>query len=281
MDNLAEMGNWTPSYKRGQIYNHLEGAALLCIENCPEDEVATCQGLCAALRRRYEGDVAREKARDALRTIKRRKNETPEDLGTRIQGYTRVGYPESQREEEGVRAFRLAMQDQSLQDQMILMRFDTVEDCVNAVSKVECNRDQVNRQRQAVRLCQVAVESPTPTPSKKEKGSYGGASLAAVAPAPGFAQTPVQMPKQGAEPSQAEKDAIWRTYINNVIHDQQAGCSPHREGGPYKQKEWPSPGRPCHICSSPNHWKVSCPLRNENRGNGRGLDPGSKGQSQA
>ena len=81
MANGARLGAWTPEYQVGMLYAQLRGGALHYAESLPERDREDHGRFVAALRRQYEGDVARERAKQSLRAIRRGRNESLTDLG--------------------------------------------------------------------------------------------------------------------------------------------------------------------------------------------------------
>ena len=279
---MADTGGWTNRHLRGQIYLSLQGAALQYAENCPQEKIATAEALCDTLRHRFEGEVARLKARDALRGLRRNRKETAEELGARALQLARRGYDPAQAEEEGKTAFCMAIEDQALRDQLSLSGFQTVEECMNAVAKVECDRERANRQRQAVRLCQVEARPATHSEDNQQVTTE---SKRKSAPVPvkqvAISSQKVAAPSGGDD---AEKRELKKTITE--LHQQLEAARAQtglQKGGPPadgKVRARPSPDYPCHLCRSPNHWMNQCPSRGQILGNGQGLTQRSTGQSQ-
>ena len=284
VENGARLGAWTPEYKAGQLYAQITGGALQYIDSLPAAERDTYESLRTALQRRYEGELEREKSKEALRAVRRGRSETIEDLGRRITELTRKAYPPERREEEGVYAFRNAVADK-MADQIVVQGYQTVDQCVVALSKLECHQEHRNRYRQArIGQEEQAKEVPART------GSAGGAT-------PGTKRTNQSTPavravSQSAQPSmEATKEAL-KELFSPVLEDlrrtarnlgrsaQQGKMSrSERTEGP---RGGPSKDRPCLECGSTEHWANDCPKKKEPRqGNGKGLDLGSKDQSQA
>ena len=62
-------------------------------DQLPDAEREDFDSLATAFRKQYEGDLAKELAREALRTIRRGRGETLEALGQRIHELVRIGHP--------------------------------------------------------------------------------------------------------------------------------------------------------------------------------------------
>ena len=161
LSNGARLGNWTPEYKAGQLYAQLAGGALRFADQLPKEEREDFDSLATALRKQYEGDLARERAREALRTIRRGRGETLEALGQRIHELVRIGHPGEKRDAEGVFAFRDAVSDK-LSEVIVCQGYTTVQQCVDVLSKLECHQDHRNRSRQAAVRSQEEPEVGSP-----------------------------------------------------------------------------------------------------------------------
>lgn len=162
----------------GQLYAQITGGALQYIDALPETERETYESLCEALRRRYEGELEREKWKEALRAVRRGRSEALEDLGRRITELTRKAYPPERREEEGVCAMRQAVSDK-MADQIVVQAYKTVDQCVIALSKLECHQEQRNRNRQAHISQGVSTSEPQGrTPGGATSGAKGGTQSA-------------------------------------------------------------------------------------------------------
>merc|ERR1712044_145074 len=93
VEDAATIGNWDNAYQRAQLSFLLEGKALEYVEGLPREKVRTLDGLMTALSDRYLGPNAQKDARDGLRMMKRRPQETPEDYALHVQKLARVAYP--------------------------------------------------------------------------------------------------------------------------------------------------------------------------------------------
>ena len=163
VENGARLGCWTPEYKRGQLYAQITGGALQYVDTLPPEETGDYDSLCAALRRRYEGDLEKEKCREALRTCRRGRSESLDDLAWQIRELTRKAYPADRREEEGIYALRNAVSD-SLADHIVVQNYGTMDEAVMALSRLECHKDHRNRTRQARLLHQEEPGTSEVTP---------------------------------------------------------------------------------------------------------------------
>ena len=102
------LGDWTDAYKAGQTYTCLADGALQYIDSRLSDDRHSYDKLVQGLRDRYEGEVERQRARDRLRIFRSCRQESLDDLATRIKELPRKAYPPERREEEGVAALKVA-----------------------------------------------------------------------------------------------------------------------------------------------------------------------------
>ena len=284
VENGARLGAWTPEYRAGQLYAQITGGALQYVDSLPAAERETYESLRAALQRRYEGELEREKSKEALRAVRRGRNETIEDLGRRITELTRKAYPPERREEEGVYAFRNAVADK-MADQIVVQGYQTVDQCVVALSKLECHQEHRNRHRQA----RIGLEDQTKE-APARAGAVGGTT-------PGAKRTNQSTPavravSQPAQPPLAATKEALKELFGPVLEDlrktaRNLGRSSQQNrtgrnemtGGP---RGGPSKDRPCMECGSAEHWANDCPRKRKSRqGNGKGLALRSKDQPQA
>ncbi len=280
VENGARLGAWTPEYKMGQLYAQITGGALQYIDALPELERASYESLCAALRRRYEGELEREKSKEALRAVRRGRSEALEDLGRRITELTRKAYPQERREEEGVCAMRQAVNDK-MADQIVVQGYRTVDQCVIALSKLECHQEQRSRHRQAQSAQSASAGEPQGrTPGGATSGAQRGTQSAQAVRAVG-------QPAQVVLP--ATKDALRELFgpVLDQIKESALALDrslrrerSDRTRGARGPGGGPSKDRPCTECGSADHWVADCPKAKRRRsGNGRGLAPGSADQS--
>merc|ERR1711893_154188 len=165
------------SYQRAQLSFLLEGKALEFIEGLPKEKIATLEDMMAALTDRFQGPNARKDAKEALRAMKRRPQEKPEDYGQRIQRLARLGYPgdREQQEEEGVIAFKDGIRDDGrTAEGIVLTKLKTVQDCVDTVSEVEGFRHASGKTQPNVRLRPLEDEGQAGVQQQgRTKGSKG------------------------------------------------------------------------------------------------------------
>ena len=129
IDNAARLGAWDAEYKAGQLYAQLTGGALEHVDSLPIEDRMNYERLCAVLKDHYEGDLERDRSKEALRMCRRKRNETIDELGRRIKELTRKAHPADRREEEGVAAMKNAVSDK-LSEQIVLQGYKTVDQCV-------------------------------------------------------------------------------------------------------------------------------------------------------
>ena len=152
VENAASMGNWDDTYTARQLYASLEGAAQQFVDGMPAQDRSNLRTLIDALRNRFDSEVEKGKARDALRYIKRRKGETIEDLCQRIKDLTKKAHAESAREEEGLVALRTAVSEE-LGKLIITSNFTSMDKAMTELSRLDnWNQTQVlNKGRAAAR----------------------------------------------------------------------------------------------------------------------------------
>ena len=276
----AEMGNWDPQFKRNRTHFQLKGQAMQYIEGLPWDQVSTLEGLEGALRERYQGKGVRKDAKEELRILKRRTNESPEDYGLRIQQLTRMAYPDdaSTQEEEGVSAFLRGLPDQKSAETFIATKKDTVQECVTTLAETERHRNSVGRTQGPLRLRHLEEQSDEQRAKNKAKASTTPAAQAQAADSE-LAKVKKELNTVKGQLAAARKRL---DQVRQAVPNQQ---TVRRERGP----EQPSSERPCHICGDPTHWANRCPNKGQqsqqsqgpNRppGNDGGLGPRSGDQS--
>merc|ERR1711893_301250 len=181
VEDATVLGNWDNDYQRAQLSFLLEGKALEYIEGLPREKVKTLDGLMTALSDRFLGTNAQKDARDALRTMKRRPQEKPEDYALRIQKLARIAYPGNLalQDEEGVVAYKHGIRDdKQLAEGLIMQKVKTVQECVEIHCELERFRQQAGKQQPNLRLRPIE-EEPEPAqsqPSGQKQGSNGHSS---------------------------------------------------------------------------------------------------------
>ena len=306
MDDAREYGNWTKGHLRNATKLQLQGAARDYINSLPAESVATLAGLHQALRAKYEGKLAQDDAKAQLRQLVRRSNETPEALARRIQSLTRIAFADKATQEaEGIVIFRDALSDASVAQQFIAIEPKTVDQCATVLTRMERDRDQRNRLRTA-RIRHIQEEPVEPPQGSKPKGPPAPKAPAKVASVTTSEKTATeqkldQVLREVGQMSRRLGDIERREHFERHAMDHscslcnspthwEESCPRRREnqgrgtGGP---RQGPSNEMPCNICGSPTHWANRCPQRRNTtrqgrgapQGNGQGLDPGSKGQS--
>ena len=167
LENAARLGNWTPDYLAGQLYAQLTGGALQFIDTKPAEQRGTYAALVTTLRDRYEGDLERDRSREQLRACRRRKNESLEDLASRIKELARKAYTPDRREEKSVAAFRGAVSDK-LSEVVIQQDLRTVDQCVTLLGKIEANTE--GRQKEG----KARVQQVVPCEGTDKRQEWGG-----------------------------------------------------------------------------------------------------------
>ena len=228
--------------------------------------------------------------------MKRRPQEKPEDYGARIKKLTRLGYPDNkdQQEEEGVSAFKEGIKDDPrAAEGIVLQKFKTVQECVEALSDLERFRQSSGKQQPHVRLRPLESEQAGNQPQGGGQGSKGQ-SPAETATERALNKGLTQVRGELAQVSQNMK---W--MMDQWLQSQGqprpvlTGSGPPGQRQPNFQglgrggrvyREFPSEERPCEICKATDHWKRRCPQRGQQnrpqqQGNGAGLDQRSVGQS--
>ena len=287
MEISRKVGHWTDEHMHGQVMLCLKGAAFQYVTSLPEEQYTTWAQLQEVLIRKYEGKFARQDAKDRLQVVKRLDKESAEALGQRVKELARVAYPGNQesQDSEGVCAFRKALNQRTLSDTIIAQRCQTVDDCVDRVTELERTWEMDGRAKPVIRIRQIQEEEPKdPKPPKKNKGiQKAKAKVVPPPPKPGSTIPPLManpmVPPSHAFPpmSREELERFQRNVEYMRWNDKR-----NREYG-----FGPSEIRPCATCGSPTHWREDCPQKgapqgpNRRQGNERGLDPRSKGQSQA
>lgn len=274
LSNGARLGNWTQEYKAGQLYAQLTGGALRFADQLPDEDRGNFDRLVAALKRQYEGALAKEQAREGLRMIRRGRSETLEALGQRIHELVRVAYPGEDREAEGVFAFRNAVTER-LSDVIVTQGYSTVQQCVEVLAKLECSQEHRHRSRQAAINAQEEPEvgatgfrkskSP-PVEAVRAVKDAKGANLE------GLTEEVRKMLKQAFQEWSEQTNSLKQRFPSTKAS---------RSRGPTEQRGGPSKQRPCSTCGSPEHWRSECPQKKDQKsGKATGLDPGSEGQSE-
>ena len=305
IENGARLGSWDQEYKRGQLYAQLAGGALQYVDGLPEGEKDSYDRMAAMLRGRYEGELEREKSREALRMIRRGRGETLEELGRRIKELTRKAVAPERREEEGLIALRNALSDKQA-ELVVTQGYRTVDSCIEQLSKLECYQDHRARHRQQHRLQQIMevepeeemlppVSSSTMALGVKEgqlaQVRTGGAPAQPaqlIQPAP-----PVPPVTPTADHLQLQTQELLKEMLKEMRKRPQPAPVPAKTAGKETKpgggngpprrnwRTYPSADRPCELCGSPAHWKVHCPKRNEKKvvkENSKGTGPEVRGQ---
>ena len=281
-------------------YAQLAVSALQYIDSRPEGDRATYQTLAQALRDRYEGEMAQQRAQEQLRQCKRGKGESLDDLGTRIKELARKGYPSERREEVGIAALKSAL-SLELAKAIVLHGYRTVDEAILHLTGVEVLREQKAQHftPQAGKVRQIAGNRPDGSPQGK------GASRERKRPAEearperpkGKPVTPgmeylmrklqEEMRAMGAQIRTLQTKSCSYQGTPGVTGRKRAATEGTPQGTPVKHRPLnrsfstgPSAQNPCHVCGSDKHWKVDCPNRDRDPLNGKGLDSGSSGQSQ-
>ena len=282
IENGAAMGDWTPAYCRGQLYAQITGGALQYVDSLPDFEKRTYESLRAALRRRYEGDLERERSKEALRAVRRARNETLEDLGRRITELTRKAYPGSpeRREEEGVYALRNAVSDK-LSEQIVIQGYPTVDRCVEALARLECHQNHRNHARQA-RISQAEGAGEPQLQNRLSGGATQGPKRAPQSAPPARTAGPPQPTAVTVNPNDLKE--VFAPILEDIRRGTRALTrsahkdKPDRDAGPKGPGMGPSKERPCLKCQSTEHWAKECPNK-ANQGNDKGLVSGPRSQS--
>ena len=201
-----------------------------------------------------------------------------------------MAYPPAMWEQEGISAFKTAVSDSTVVEHMVITRPNTLDDCADALARVECHRENQNRLKQQRRVCEV-VAAPPPSSTKSQALKAGSPKPARqleaiVAMKPNTSAT-------GQRPVTADEVAqIVDKVLNQREQRQKRGqgkdgpqVSPRGSPGRRRiyRRENPSKEHPCRVCGSPDHWASSCPQKQEaslKSGNEEGLDSRSKAQSQ-
>ena len=279
----AQMGNWDPRHHLLTIRYQLQGQALQYVNNLPPDRVDTLPKLEMVLKERYESKGVRKDAKEELRIIRRRAAENPEAFGLRIQGLTRLAYPEDSaaQEEEGVSAFLRGIADQKTAETMISGQFSTVQQCINTLTEIERHRDSVGRNQTILKIRQVEEQRQEPQPKSKAKGpstQAASAQVAAVTQEPSPKEKELEQELANVKRKFTKQLADMQRQLSRVSDREQRQPRPARV-------EYPSQEQPCRFCGSPDHWQWRCPERanqsgpERRPGNDHGLDPRSGGQS--
>lgn len=282
IENAAKMGNWDSEFMRGRVYHQLQGAAVQYIDALPSRATSTYEQLRNTLTTKYAGELAKDNAKEQLRAIRRGRNETPDGLALRIQELVRMVYPESMWDQEGITAFKTAISDSTLVEYLVLNRPKTLEECANALTRIENHRESEARRKQPMRrLCEV-VAPPVPAQSQAPKGGSPKQQRQLQATAAAINSTP------STETKPLTVQDVQKV-VERILEMKERPERPRQEqktprggqkGTGSSRHEWPSEEQPCRVCGSPEHWEWRCPKRNQqNPGNDKGLDPGSRAQS--
>ena len=150
-----------------------------------------------------------------------------------------------------------------------------------ALAKLECHQEQRHRYRQA-RIVQGLEAEVVPL-------SQAGASVGHTPSAERATQSPqpVRAVSQTAQPFLAETQETLKDLFGPILEELrrtlERAARPDRPERPREaqgQRGFPSKDRPCVVCGSAEHWAPDCSERKkQHQGNGKGLNPGSRGQS--
>ena len=279
MTNGARLGAWTPDYKVGMLYAQLRAGALHYADSLVEGDRQDFDRFVAALRRQYEGNVARERAKEALRTIRRGRNESLVDLGHRITELVRKAYPAEQREDEAVWALRNAVSDK-MAEHIVLQHFVSMEECLNALTRLECHIEMRNRTQG--RISQVSMASERGeggAPSRKDQGAQRKES---TSPTKSNGSKTAQGTTTVTGPAPLTMEDLQKA-LKSVL--EAGGRRPQTQGGRKRSRQaggqgenrtGPSAERPCNTCGAEDHWASDCPKR-ARQGNAPGLTPPRSG----
>ena len=263
MANGARLGAWTPEYPEGMLYAQLRGGALHYAESLPERDREDHGRFVAALRQQYEGGVARERAKESLRAIRRGRNESLADLDHRIAELARKAYPADQREEEGVLAVRNAVSDK-LAEHIVLQRYRKMDECLNALTRLECHIEMRNRNQ--ARISQAVMKEDGTTPSQTNRAP---SKVAQKAPAPPVDKVP---PVANLVTVEQLREAL--SEFQKDLTDKLRRTEPRKR--PHQPTGGPSEDRLCNWCGAADHWARECPKR-QRQGKDSGLAPDRSG----
>ena len=271
IENAAEMGNWPEAYKAGQVYAQLTGPALAYIDGQPQEHRRDFTRLCGMLRARYEGDLERQRCREALRVCRRRRQETLEELASRIKELARKAYPPDQREEESILALKAAVSDRQA-EALIMGRFQTLEQCVHHLSQLEAHTERT-RDAGRGRIGQVAGNQATLAPASQAPGQSPSQPQNGQKKSP---NRPQHDRPHSVSPEDLQKAL---TPILRKLDALQDACN-HKPPDPKRprpnrppespKRTWSrrhqSPSRgPCYKCGSSAHWANQCPKQPQDR----------------
>ena len=312
VENAANLGEWDETYKAGRLYGQLAGSALRVANALSGEQRRSYPALVKVLQDRFEGEIERERCKEALRTCRRKKGESLMELGHRITELARKAYSENQRDEEGVVAFRGAISEE-LGKVLVTDRPRTVDDAVDKVASLEVYLEN-NRQDRKHGVVRQLQEDPSSERTgggvyegkvnmigqKSGKGDGNKATsrpddkdrpIGKSNPNPqAFTLTPREIEMIG---EQVEKRLLqlWGPLLENA----QAMGGPMRQSRPMAPQGPPNVGMqgrmapprgpnngpgprrgPCFTCGSETHWSRECPVRN---GPGRTPFPRNQGNA--
>ena len=168
IENAARIGDWDEEHKGGRLYGQLVGSALRVANSLPDGLKNDFESVKRALHERFEGDLERDRCREALRACKRRKNESLLELSHRIVELARKAFPPEQRDEEGVVAFRNALPE-DLGRTLVADRPKTVDEAVDRVASLEVYLENTRQEKR--HIIRAVQEEPA---SRASHGSSSG-----------------------------------------------------------------------------------------------------------
>ena len=282
MESLAKMGDWDEAFHAQMIFLNLDDPACQYVQGLPEETRCNLQKLRAALTERYAGDLMRREIKESLKSVRRQRGESLQELGQRIRHLVRTAWPSDpgRQEEAALDTFKTAVSEK-YQEQMVMAAL-TMDAAIHRFSMVEMGADTRNRMRQGPgRVNQVAE----PHTTVKEGQEPREAPVRAI-----------------AEPRKEELELL-KQLVKEVAslrqeRPQQAPVRPPLARGPMEGRprdnkipRWrgPSKDHPCAICKSPDHWVKDCPKQEgsgskkespqRTGGNRQGPVPGSENRS--
>ena len=294
MENAASLGDWDEAHKAGRLYGQLAGSALRVANALPEGQRRSYQALIRALHDRFEGEIEKDRCKEALRTCRRRKGESLMELGHRIMELARKAYSENQRDEEGVVAFRGAISEE-LGKVLVTDRPKTVDDAVDKIASLEVYLENTRQDRKHGVIRQIQEDSSSfqngskgvrgkenkTNLSKNENGErnkgaprqeHKGQPMERQNPNPqALMLTPRQIEMIG---EQVEKRMLqlWGPMMGNrqPVGGPTGPPPPLLPQGP-PMRSGPIGGPPngqrpnrgsCFTCGSDTHWSRECPMKN-------------------
>ena len=292
IENAARIGDWDQTHKGGRLYGQLIGSALRVANALPDRQRNDFEVLKRSLQDRFEGDLERDRCREALRACKRRRNESLMELSHRIMELARKAYPPGQRDEEGVVAFRNALPE-DLGRTLVTDRPNTVDEAVDRIASLEVYLESSRQERRhAVRAVQevasIKEEDQARRGTKPQGAGNGGAT-----PSHG-SQLPRAPDKAASSPLLTPKqiEALGQQILQQL--QPQLLPYPERRPGYSEGRHYtPTGGRPagpnpdvrknrnvlsygmgsqnggmtgnssraCFACGQQGHWRNECPFR--------------------